>query len=394
MRNYPTIWQTKVLWSALTSLAIAFIGALAIFLILAVKKALGYLQPILTPVAVAGILAFLLNPLVEKLVVRKVPRTRAVILVLALVLLPLMLAGLWVTPQIYEQSVRFAKEVPGLVIKGREGTDKLVKQYRVKYAGDPWMEEAGQQFNDWTQKQLPQVPLKLWQFVTGGVQGFLGAFGVLFGMLVIPVYLYFFLVNAEPISQHWSDYIPLRASTFKDELVSCLSEINRYLIAFFRGQILVTLIDGAMLAVALLFMNLHFAILIGLGVALLQLIPYFGVIVCWIPSVLIAAVQFGDWQHPLWVTIIFVAVTHLDGLVIAPRIVGESVGLHPMTIIVSVFAWSLLMGGLLGALLAVPMTATLKVLLRRYVWEKRFKPQSRLLDQSITPVIDPAPSNP
>jgi predicted PurR-regulated permease PerM len=57
--------------------------------------------------------------------------------------------------------------------------------------------------------------------------------------------------------------------------------------------------------------------------------------------------------------------------VIAPKIVGNAVGLHPMTIIVSMFAWSLIIGGLLGALLAVPLTATLKVLLRRYVWEKR-----------------------
>jgi predicted PurR-regulated permease PerM len=73
------------------------------------------------------------------------------------------------------------------------------------------------------------------------------------------------------------------------------------------------------------------------------------------------------------VTGIFIAVQQVDGLFITPKIVGESVGLHPMTVIVSVFVWSLLMGGLLGAILAVPMTATVKVLLRRYVWERRFR---------------------
>ena len=85
----------------------------------------------------------------------------------------------------------------------------------------------------------------------------------------------------------------------------------------------------------------------------------------------------GDpwWVFPLVVTGIFAVVQQIDGLFITPRIVGESVGLHPMTVIMSVFLWSLIMGGLLGAILAVPMTASIKVLFQRYVWEKRFKPE-------------------
>jgi predicted PurR-regulated permease PerM len=391
MKSYPTPWQKKVLWSALTALAMAFIASLFLGAFLAVKNTLGYLQPILTPVAVAGILAYLLNPLVDKLVRRGVPRPRGVIYVFALVFVPMVLLGIWIVPKIYDQSMNFAKEVPALIEKGRAMSDKAVQQYQLRYSNNPWVKEGLQQVTDWTQKQLPELPMRLWRFIIGGAQGFLGAFGLLLGLVVIPVYLYFFLVNADPIAQHWSDYIPLRASAFKDELVSCLNEINDYLIAFFRGQILVTMIDGALLAVALLAINLNFALLIGLAVAFLQLIPFFGVIVCWIPAVIIAAIQFQDWQHPLWVTLIFFVVTHLDGLIIAPRIVGESVGLHPMTIIVSVLVWSLVFGGILGALLAVPLTATLKVLLRRYVWEKRFRtPQTMETPPTVrTPPLAP-----
>ena len=391
MRNYPTQWQKKVLWSALTALAVAFVAALGFYAIVTVKRTLGILQPILTPVAAAGILAYLLNPLVEKLVAWKMPRRRAVALVFLPVLLSFVLIGFLIIPQIYNQSVNFAKNVPEYVTKGREMIDHTIKSYQVKYSGNAYVQEAVQQVTDWTQKQLPEIPLRLWHFVSGGVQGFLGVFGLLLGMLVVPIYLYFFLVNADPISRRWGDYLPIRASPFKDEVVSCLSEINNYLIAFFRGQIIVTMIDGAILAVALLFVGLDFALLIGLAVAVLQLIPYFGVLVCWLPAVLIAAVQFHDWQHPVLVTAIFFVVTHLDSLVIAPRIVGESVGLHPMTIIVSVFVWGFLVGGLLGALLAVPLTATLKVLLRRYVWERRFRPQMTMtVTEGIHP---PIPAN-
>jgi predicted PurR-regulated permease PerM len=76
------------------------------------------------------------------------------------------------------------------------------------------------------------------------------------------------------------------------------------------------------------------------------------------------------------VTIIFAAVQQVDGLFITPKIVGESVGLHPMTVIVSVFVWALILGGLLGAILAVPMTASIKVLFQRYVWRARLAAQT------------------
>jgi predicted PurR-regulated permease PerM len=91
---------------------------------------------------------------------------------------------------------------------------------------------------------------------------------------------------------------------------------------------------------------------------------------CLIPAMLIALAQYGDLMHPFWVLVIFVVANNIDGILISPKIIGTSVGLHPMTVIVSVFAWTIVLGGLLGALLAVPLTATLKVLLRRYFWDK------------------------
>ena len=73
-------------------------------------------------------------------------------------------------------------------------------------------------------------------------------------------------------------------------------------------------------------MRLEFSLLIGLMVGFLGLIPYLGMMICWIPAVIIAAAQFGDWWHPLVVTIIFVAANNIDGMIIAPKIVGESGG--------------------------------------------------------------------
>ena len=220
-----------------------------------------------------------------------------------------------------------------------------------------------------------------YHFLLSSVGGFLGAFGFLLSMVIVPIYLYYFLIESKTISESWGDYVPLRASALKDEVVSALNEINGYLIAFFRGQLLVSLIKGTATGLGLIFIGLDFGLLIGLTLCFLGLIPYLGIILCWIPAVIIASIQGGSWLvpasaawwvFPVVVTGIFAAVQQVDGFFVTPKIVGESVGLHPMTVIVSVFGWSLLMGGLLGAILAVPMTATVKVLLRRYVWERRF----------------------
>jgi len=379
VKSYPTAWQRKVLWSALTALAIAFLAVLSVAVIFRVGQILAFLQPLLIPVAVAGILSYLLEPVVEKLTGYGVHRTKAVLYVFALILLPFVAICFWVVPEIAHQSLQFARDVPGYIDASRIWITKTIKSSQERFGDVPYIQEAGA----YLQQLLPSLPDKIWEFLSHSVTGFLGVFGFLLGLVVVPIYLFFFLRDAANISRRWPDYLPLRDSEFKDEVVSCVVEINTYIIAFFRGQILVTMIDGVLIAVCLLIAGLKFALLFGLMVAVLQLVPYLGIILSCLPALLTAAVQWGDWKHPVIVLCIFFVVSNLDSFFIAPRIVGESVGLHPMTIIVSVFAWSLLIGGLLGALLAVPLTATLKVLLKRYVWrgfDKREKPAAPLLE--------------
>src|SRR5262249_30400311 len=152
-----------------------------------------------------------------------------------------------------------------------------------------------------------------------------------------------------------------------------LSEINGYITAYFRGQLLVCLVDGILIGTALTIFGLNFAPVIGVFVVILTMIPYIGIIICWVPALLIAAFQWGDWTLPMIVTLIFIAIQNLEGIFYAPRIVGNYVGLHPMTVIVSIFVWGLIIGGVIGPLLAVPLTATIKVLLARYVWRRRLR---------------------
>ncbi|MEP6820894.1 MAG: AI-2E family transporter [Chthoniobacterales bacterium] len=434
-RRYPTAWQRKTMWAALTAIFVVLLVLIVTAAVWIGAYLIRFLQPILIPVAIAAILAYLLDPLVTHLAARRMSRTKAITLIFAVAFLAVAALASWVVPTISMQSASFARELPTYTIRARDKVVDLLYRYNQAFAVAPggktkprsaaatfanWLlsspaqtpspneaqvspnaspapspprETIGptqpklstadrQRIQDWVEHQLPnlqnQLPTladKLWRVLKTSIGGFLGVTGFLLSLVMVPIYLFFLLKERPAIEERWREYLPLRASPLKDEVVAVLTQINNYIIAYFRGQLLVCLIDGILISVALLALGLNFAPLIGLLVIILTMIPYVGIVLCWVPAVLIAAAQWGDWSHVLLVTAIFVIIQNLEAIFIAPRIVGNSVGLHPMTVIVSIFVWGLLIGGLLGPILAVPLTAAVKVLLARYVWGRRLREQ-------------------
>ncbi len=385
-RMPPTLFQKKMLWAALTAFSFVLIGAVVFLIGWLGIGAISFLQPVLIPVAIAAILAYLLEPVVRFLTMRRVSRTLAVVIVFLAVTLIIGGILIWIVPAIWRQGQQLYLHLPEYSASTQKLLDSTVTEARriielpIFQKPDDEAAETGltatyvtQMVNEgvlWLNQKLPEILGTAGTFLKKSIGGFLGVFGFLLSLILVPIFLFFFLKESPSIGVNWSNYLPLRASPLKSEIVSLLSEINTYLINFFRGQLIVSLIDGLLIGASLLIMGLEFGLLIGLLVGVLGLIPYIGMMICWIPAVLIAAAQFGDWWHPLVVTIIFIVANNLDGMLIAPKIVGESVGLHPLTVIFSVLAWSLILGGLLGALLAVPLTATLKVVLKRYFWDR------------------------
>ena len=430
MAQYPTPWQKKTMWAALTALFIVFLIVIVASVVWVVANLISYLQPILIPVAIAAILAYLLDPLVTKMCSGGMGRTKAVVLLFTIAFLSLGALVAWLVPMISVQSASFTRELPTYTEKARDRVVDLIYRYDRTFgvggsargktetaspikvfvrwflrpsptpSGSPAAQvtrppeevRSGdteqptladrQRIQAWVEKQVPNVEAqlptltaKLWEILKKSIGGFLGITGFLLSLVMVPIYLFFFLKERPRIEQHWKDYLPLRASPLKDEVAEVLSQINSYIVAYFRGQLLVCLVDGLLIGSILTLFGLNFAPVIGVLVVILTMIPYIGIVLCWVPAVLIAAAQYGDWSHPVWVTVIFIVVQNLEGMFYAPRIVGNSVGLHPVTVIVSIFVWGLLIGGLLGPILAVPLTATLKVLLARYVWGKRLRAQ-------------------
>ena len=424
--KYPTRFQSKTIWRALTGIAILVIGILIVGLIWLAGKTLGYLQPVLVPLAVAGIVAYLLDPIVTWLQHRGLSRIKAVISVFASFIIILTALGFLIVPPIAKQVSDAFHDKEEIARKATtamtEVKDAPWLKPLINYASEKVNPETGATHIE-TEAVTTDVVVQTangdayakpdyqyrWQFliskyaaqiaqtVTGwfseGSSKILGMLGLTIGFVMAPIYLYYFLKESSSIKAHWHEYVPLKASRFKNEVVDSLQEINGYLISFFRGQMLVAFIDGILVGIALWIFGLPYALVIGLAMAVLGVIPYIGNIICLIPACLIAFVHFGHidnqnflggspWAYVLAVVAIFLVVQQINSLLTAPKIVGDSVGLHPMTVIFSMLFWSLLLGGFIGALLAVPMTAAIKVLFIRYIWERKMQAENN------TPMIN------
>ncbi len=409
----PTEKQARLIWAGVTALAIAAILGLIAAFIWGLGRLLQVLSPVLWPLAVAGVIAYLLDPVVDFLERKGAPRTRAIAVVFALALfLVLGLLGS-VVPQVVVETRDLSAKIPAITAEAQKKADEFMshppgwfKQLlpgktvtattnsqtqltnaagtieQASHAGtnaepantstnvvarELSLDKATiQSATGWIAKALPTAGSWLSHVVS-----FIGSwFGIMAGLALIPIYAFYFLLEKRGIASKWPEYLPVKTSAFKDELVFVLRSINEYLIAFFRGQVLVAICDGILYTIGFLIIGIPYAVLIGAMAIVLTIIPFLGAITVCVITLIIAFVTYGDWQHPALVLAVFAVVQTLEGLVIAPKIIGDRVGLHPLTIIIAVIVGTTLLGGILGGVLAIPLTAALRTVMFRYVWRK------------------------
>ena len=421
--NQPTPFQQRTLWNAATGVSIMILGALMVGLVWLIGKVFGFLQPVLIPLIVAGIVAYVLDPVVRILQKRGLSRLWSVVTLFAAILASIALLVIALIPAVdqgrgllkktfskptaEQQAIIESKTITAEASSDQEQNERLagtlaaeLVKMRQRHQDNPigWMlTEVDDQGNPVTENsgepnameslsksragrmlfEYKGVIIKTGrEWISAGSTKILGFIGLVLGMIMVPVYLFFFLKDSSSIREHWHDYVPLKNSQFKTELVETLQEINGYLVSFFRGQVLVAAIDGFLVGTALTLFGLPYGFIIGIFMAILGVVPYIGSILCLIPACIIGYLHaqgsspFGmsSAAYVGCVVAIFVVVQQINSLVTAPKIVGDSVGLHPLTVIFSMLFWSLLLGGFVGALLAVPLTAAVKVLFRRYIW--------------------------
>jgi len=313
------------------------------------------LAPVLTPFLAAAILAYIGDPVVDRLEERGHSRTRAVVLVFAAFSLLGLMLLLILLPMLQRQLVLLVDKVPAFF--------DWLQHWLLPRLSDSF----GTQI-DLDVEALRRIILENWKAAGGAVArvvGELSRSGVavlagLANLVLVPVVSFYLLRDWDHLVARIRELLPRR---IESEVVRLATASDEVLAAFLRGQLLVMAVLGFIYSLGLWLVGLDLALLIGLLAGTVSFVPYLGFIVGIVAAGVAALMQFQDLLHLLLVLAVFGVGQVIEGLVLQPILLGDRIGLHPVAVIFAVLAGGQLFG-FFGILLALPVAAVVAVLLR------------------------------
>ena len=308
---------------------------------------------VLTPFVLGIAIAYLLNPLVKRFSTRGLKRATVSAIIITLFFLIVTAIIIVVAPIVAKESAELIEALPGYL----DNLFKLIQPYIAwvqQSLGDGYMTDAKTFLKDNISKVLS---------VSGGIAGGIAAGGqAVVGMLttiVLTPLVAFYMMSEWPAITKWvEDLIPRQNEKMIKDI---LTQIDKKLSGFVRGQLTVAFFLGIIYAVALTIADLNYGFLIGITAGFLSIIPMVGSTIGLLVSVAVAWFQAGELQYVLVIGAIFVAGQIIEGNILSPKLLGDSVGLHPLWILFALMAGGSLFG-ILGMLLAVPVAAVIGVL--------------------------------
>jgi predicted PurR-regulated permease PerM len=319
------------------------------------------LAPVLMPFAVAGMLAYLGDPLADRLERMGLGRTLAVSIVFIVLILVFAGALLLLIPLISRQIENLVQNMPRYIDWGR---DTAMPWIQTKLHLDP------NAFN--SDRLVAAVRAHLdsigsyASIVLGKIsRSSIGIVMWMTNLVLIPVVAFYLLRDWDRMVAYIDQVLP---RSIEPTVAHLARESDIVLGAFVRGQLLVMLALGILYGGGLTLVGLSVGPLIGMVAGLLSFVPYLGFIVGFAAALIAALVQYGDWAHVLMVIGVFVVGQLLEGYVLVPKLVGDKIGLHPVAVIFAVLAGGYLFG-FLGILLALPAASVIVVVLR-YLLER------------------------
>lgn len=299
----------------------------------------------LAPFVYALLLAYLLAPLVAFLERQKLSRTMAIAGVYLLLMVSLILLGVFVIPTIVAQINSLAKQLPAFSTRAQELLYELGDQYE-RINLPPAIVDSIEASLTRLQGSLTSLLNLLGQFI-------MSLFNSVVFIVLVPILSFYMLKDMETIQGSLLNLFPTRHQSL---VLTLFRRVDSILGAWVRGQVSISLLTGGLIFIGLRLVGMEYALVLGLLVALFNIIPYFGPIIAAIPAILL-----GLLRAPvlgLKVLIVQVVVQHFESSVLVPHVLGRELGLHPLLIIFALLLGAQL-GGILGMVLAAPLAAIL-----------------------------------
>ena len=356
----PFLTPTQRRLAAFTLTFLSLLGSFALLIgaVMLLGQLVGFFSSVIWPLAVAGVLALILRPVVELAEQRlRLRRTSAVVLLYGIFVLCVSGALVFIFPPVIEQALTFIANLSDYWARASIYVQDHYPQwmeFSKRQLANPTIQKIADSLSaEFTGVAALAVPsLK----AAGG--GALGVFAFFTHLAIVPVYLFFFLLARGEPTRKLGDHLPFLSPDVRADVVFLIREFVIIIESFFRGQMLIGFILGVLLSIGFTLVGLKFGLLIGLVLGALNIVPYLGTIIGLATVVPLAFFQpGGGWPLLGLVLLVKTIVQLIESWVITPKVMGERTGLHPVTIIVAIFFWGTAFGGVLGMLLAIPLTA-------------------------------------
>jgi predicted PurR-regulated permease PerM len=350
--------QRKTIAAAVTVLAALVLVAVFIATVGGMARFINIFQNVLLPPVVACILTMLLRPYYNGLLkFCRGSQVAGLILFFLSAIVPLGVFLWFAGVPAVNGLLQLFDELPSMINSMLEGGRSRWPQVAVLLEKYGIISESGNLQENAREMVVKALQVSGERLSHSTVQMFQSAAG-LFAWAVFPIYLAFFLMAKPFEPKQVGEFMPFLKKKTKEDMIYLFEQFIDILLTFFRGQIIIALAQGVLFAIGFAVVGLPYGIVIGMALGLLNIIPYLGSIAGL--GVAIPLAYFGDEGSILRVVlvlIVFSAVQAIEGYLLTPKIMGNRTGLHPALIIFAIFFWGVALGGILGMMLAIPLTA-------------------------------------
>jgi len=350
--------QKKILSATLTFAAIITFATLIILVFLGLGSVLHHFRKVIWPLVIASVLCLLLKPLVSIISEHtRLSLKNSVLLLYALSIIFLSGIFFFLIPALINQTIELVYFISQL--------SKSIWQSFASYF--PTTLTAIQDFLGI--ENLAQYTEQLWvpfqQLLLHTLSNFIkltaevsNFFTWIVALAAIPIYLFFLLGTHFDFTAKLQKELYFVNELWKNNFLVLFQEFTRILVAFFRGQFLIAIAMSCLYTIGFFTVGLHCALILGITIGLLSIVPYLGTIIALLLTLPIALFQDnGGWQRLLLTLGVIAAVQLIESYFLTPKIMRQKTGLHPMIIILSIFFWGTAFSGVLGMILAIPLTA-------------------------------------
>lgn len=330
---------------------------IALSMIVALFKAYPILGSTLSAFLIAVLLAYLLNPLVNKFEKLNINRYLGTAIVYIILLLMIIGLGFLVIPSLVDQIEKFIKNLPNMTNYSLNWIKEMLDKNNL-YDTDIYL-----QIEKAVKEYISSSSSKILDWSAGIVTSVTASIGFILTLVLIPIITFFLLADKEKIFDKIKSIFPKK---YYSDANNLYHEIDESMSNFVRGRILMAVFVGIVTMIALLLMRVEFAVVIGLITMISDIIPYVGPFVGFLPAGIFALMD--SPMKAVWVGIVFFFINWVENNILGPKLLGESTGIHPIVILISIIIGGG-MFGVWGMILSVPFVS-LMMILTKFVMKK------------------------